>query len=373
MIKRELEAKLEARSGTDKALIIFGPRQVGKTTLLESLFASNLDVLWMNGDNPQVQDLFINMTADKFSGIIGKNKFFILDEAQRIEDIGLKLKIIHDSHKKDVQIIATGSSSFDLANKVNESMTGRKWQYNLFPLSFKEMTEHHGLFKETQNLENRLLYGYYPAVVSAGKDAKEVLSNIANDYLYKDAYMWEEIRKPRKFEDLLKALAYQIGSEGNYSELSNLTGLTRATVDKYIRLLEHNFIIYRLGSFSKNLRNELKASEKIYFYDTGIRNAVIGDFTPIANRQDIGHLFENFIISEFAKKLIPASVGSFGYFWRTKQKQEIDFVNTIDGRIVAYEIKWNEKTRVKFPASFIEKYQPEAHFINRTNFSDFLL
>jgi predicted AAA+ superfamily ATPase len=372
MIERELKSKIENRLGSDKAIIISGARQVGKTTLLESILLGKDDVLWMSGDETATQLIFDDMSAAKFAGLIGNKRYFVLDEAQRIENIGLKLKIIHDAFKKTVQTIATGSSSFDLANKINEPMTGRKWEYKMFPISFREMVQNSGLHSEMSNLHTRLRYGYYPAIVAAPGDEEELLNTIVGDNLYKDTFKWEEIRKPRMFENLLRALAYQIGSEVNVTELATLTGLNRLTVEKYIRLLEQNYIIFRLGSYSRNLRNELKAAEKIYFYDVGVRNALIGDFTPVDIRQDVGHLFENFIIAEFAKKLMSAVVGSFGYFWRTKQQQEIDFITEKNGNITAYEIKWNPKSRVKFPKSFIEKYEPETKVINKDNFYEFV-
>jgi predicted AAA+ superfamily ATPase len=251
-------------------------------------------------------------------------------------------------------------------------MTGRKWTYKMFPLSFAEMAGHTNLVEERMNLENRLLYGYYPDVVNNPGDEREILNVLANDNLYKDIFKWENIKKPLVFEKLVKALAMQIGSQVSINELSNLCSADNKTIERYIRLLEQTFTIFRLGSFSTNLRNEIKSSEKYYFYDVGIRNAVIGAFEPVGVRQDIGHLFENFIIAELAKRLIPGAVGSFGYFWRTTQQQEVDFVTTSGENITAYEIKWNPNVKARFPKTFVEKYNPAVKFINRENFHEVL-
>jgi predicted AAA+ superfamily ATPase len=304
--------------------------------------------------------LFENVTAQKIKSLIGRNRILVLDEAQRIKDIGLKLKIIHDNLKSEVQIIATGSSSFDLANEINEPLTGRKWTFKMFPLSFAEMVNHTNLIEEQMSVENRLLYGYYPDVVSNPGSEKEILCEIANDNLYKDIFKWEEIKKPLAFENLVKALAFQIGSRVSVNELSRMCGIDNKTVARYIRLLEQSFVIFRLGSFSSNLRSEIKASEKYFFYGVGIRNAVIGAFEPVAVRQDIGHLFENFIIAELAKTYMSQVVGSFGYFWRTTQQQEIDFVMPRADGIVAYEIKWNPKAKAHFSQTFLRKYKPSV-------------
>ncbi|MDR0877227.1 MAG: ATP-binding protein [Treponema sp.] len=372
IIKRSLKSGIEAKLLSGKAIVIFGARQVGKTTLLHDLLDGRNDCLWLTGDDAATTALFEDVTASKFNSIVAHNRILVIDEAQRIQNIGLKLKIIHDALKSRFQIIATGSSSFDLANEINEPLTGRKWTYKMFPLSFTEMVNHTNLIEEQKNLENRLLYGYYPDVVNNPGEEKILLRELANDNLYKDIFKWENVKKPLVFEKLVKALAMQIGSQVSINELSNLCNADNKTIERYIRLLEQSFVLFRLGSFSTNLRNEIKSSEKYYFYDVGIRNAVIGAFEPVAIRQDIGHLFENFIIAELAKKLMPSSVGSFGYFWRTTQQQEIDFVTTSGKNITAYEIKWNPNVKVHLPKTFLEKYNPVVKVINRENFSEVL-
>ena len=372
-IQRSIRFNIEEKLFSEKAIVIFGARQVGKTTMLHDLLDKRSDVMWLSGDDAETATLFETVTAQRFNSIIGKNKILVIDEAQRIQNIGLKLKIIHDNLKSKFQVIATGSSSFDLANEINEPLTGRKWTYKMFPLSFAEMVAHTNLIEERMNLENRLLYGYYPNVVKSPGDEREILSALANDNLYKDIFKWENIKKPLVFEKLVKALAMQIGSQVSINELSNLCSADNKTIERYIRLLEQTFTIFRLGSFSTNLRNELKSSEKYYFYDVGIRNAVIGAFEPVGSRQDIGHLFENFIIAELAKCLMPGAVGSFGYFWRTTAQQEVDFVTTAGNAVTAYEIKWNPGVKAHLPKTFVEKYNPTVKFINRENFHEVLI
>ncbi|MHC6204327.1 ATP-binding protein [Breznakiellaceae bacterium SP9] len=369
-IQRSIKPNIEGKLLSEKAIVIYGARQVGKTTLLHDLLDKRSDVLWLSGDDAATIAFFEEVTAQKFNSLVGKNNILVVDEAQRIHNIGLKLKIIHDNLKSKFQIIATGSSSFDLAN---EPMTGRKWIYKMFPLSFAEMVAHTNLIEERMNLENRLLYGYYPDVVQNPGNEREILNALANDNLYKDIFKWENIKKPLVFEKLVKALAMQVGSQVSTNELANLCAADNKTIERYIRLLEQSFTIFRLGSFSTNLRNELKSSEKYYFYDVGIRNAVIGAFEPLGIRQDMGHLFENFIIAELAKRLMPFAVGSFGYFWRTTQQQEIDFVTVSGNTVTAHEIKWNPNVKTRISKTFIEKYNPTVKFINRENFHEILI
>jgi predicted AAA+ superfamily ATPase len=375
MIKRDIEQEISKYLYKGKAIVIMGARQVGKTTLLESLFGDEKGVLWLNGDEAGTKAVLgDDLSKQSFLPYAKGSKIIIIDEAQRIRDIGIKLKILQDAYKKDVQIIATGSSSFDLANKINEPLTGRKWEFKMFPLKFSEMAVEHGLLAERQSLDTRLRFGYYPEVVTNPGDEQAILRNLADDNLYKDVYKFEEIRKPEAFESLARALAFQIGSEVNVSELSALLGLDHATVKKYLRLLEQSYTVFRLGPYSANLRNEIKSSSKYYFYDVGLRNALIGAFEPVSRRTDIGHLFENFVVAEFAKKLMPKAVGSFAYFWRTKQGGEIDFVRADGYDVSAYEIRWNPKSKGKFPKPFIEKYLPtKCKTLHRDNFFEELI
>jgi predicted AAA+ superfamily ATPase len=369
MIERYLEQIIRNRVGDGKAIVIFGARQVGKTTLLRQLFLES-EVLWLNGDEEEVRAAFDNLSAMSFATIIGNKKLLVIDEAQRIDNIGLKLKIIQDTYGDRVQIIATGSSSFDLANKVNEPLTGRKWEYRMFPVSFSEMVKYSGLINERSNLENRILYGYYPDIVLHPKDAKERLRSLASDNLYKDILRLEGIHKPNKLEKLLQALAFQIGSQVSINELSNTIGLDNKTTEKYLGLLEQSFVVFRLPSFARNLRHELSASSKYYFYDTGIRNALLDNFRPMALRQDVGHLFENFIISELQKTASPRKQ----YFWRTSQQQEVDYLSERDGEIFATEIKWSASKNPRLSKTFVDQYRPSTiNYINRENYHEFLL
>lgn len=268
-----------------------GARQVGKTTLLRKIFDHHGDMLWLNGDELDVQQLFSEVSATRLRSIIGNKKVVIIDEAQRIENIGLRLKLITDT-LTEVQLIATCSSSFDLANKVNEPLTGRKWEYRMFPVSFTEMVDHHGLLEEKRLLKHRMVFGYYPDVITNEGEEKEILKQLSDSYLYKDILMWEQIQKPDKVLKLLQALAFQLGAQVSYNELGQICGLDSKTVEKYIILLEQTFVIFRLSSFSRNLRNELKSSKKFYFYDNGIRNALIANFNFVESRSDAGALWE---------------------------------------------------------------------------------
>jgi len=373
MIKRVAERKITSVLKQNKAVILLGARQVGKTTILKQLFQHGDDVLWLNGDDADVQSVLSNITSTRWRAIIGQNKTLIIDEAQYVENIGVKLKQITDQIS-DIQLIATGSSSFDLANKINEPLTGRKREIMLFPLSFGEMAEHHGLLDERRLLEHRLIFGYYPEVVSNFGEEKSVLKELINSYLYKDIFKWERIRKPDKIVKLLQALAFQVGQLVSYNELGQICGLDSKTVEQYIILLEQSFIIFRLSAFRRNLRNELKNSKKIYFWDNGIRNALISNFNPVEIRNDVGALWENFIISERIKKVNNNDIWLNYWFWRTQQQQEIDYIEEMDGKISAFEFKWNPTVKIKTNMSFLETYPNSSlNVINRENFEDFLL
>ena len=374
MIKRLINSKILARLTDRKAIILLGPRQVGKSTLMEQLegsFAQPVTV-W-NGDESDIRDLLRNPSSTKLKSLIGNAKTLIIDEAQRIDDIGLTLKLIVDQIK-DVKVIATGSSAFELSNKTNEPLTGRKWEYHLYPISFEEMVNHHGLLAEKRMLQQRMVFGYYPEIVNNAGEEIPRLKQLVDSYLFKDILIWERILKPEKLEKLLQALAFQVGSEVSYNELGQLAGLDNQTVEKYIQLLEKAFIIFRLGALSRNLRNELKKSRKIYFYDNGLRNAVINNFNAVTLRDDVGALWENFLMSERRKVLAYKEIHCLNYFWRTHAQQEIDYLEERNGEINAYEFKWNAKAKVKFPKTFLESYHPKSTtLINSENYEAFLL
>lgn len=374
MIERILSKKISALLDGRKAITIMGARQVGKSTLLQMMLGERKDVMWLNGDEPDIIEILGNMTSPRLKAMIGNNTIIVIDEAQRIPDIGLRLKLITDQIP-DVQVIATGSSSFDLSNKLNEPLTGRKREFKMYPLTFNEMVSSTNLLEETRMLPHRMVYGYYPEVVCNPGEEKIILKELADSYLYKDILSMDGILKPEKLVKLLKALAYQIGSQVSYNEVGMLVGLDSKTVEKYITILEKSYIIFRLTSLARNIRNELKSSRKIFFWDLGIRNAVIGNLTQIENRQDAGALWENFVIAERMKML--AYNGSFAqtYFWRTKQKQEIDYLEEEDGKIKAFKFKWNpNKAAAKCPDSFLTAYQnPEFKVITPQNVDEFLL
>ena len=373
MIERLLYKTIENKLFVGKIIILTGARQVGKTTLLKQLLRQKEGVLWLNGDELQVQNLFANASADRLLSEFSNSKIVILDEAQRIENIGLRLKLIADSDS-EVQVIATGSSAFELANKVNEPLTGRKWEYQMFPLSFGEMVAHHGKLKEMRMLPRRIIYGYYPEVVTNDGNEVEILKLLTDAYLYKDILSWESIKHPDKLQTLLRALAYQVGSQVSYNELSQMCSMDSKTVERYINLLEQCYIIFRLPSFSRNLRHELKSSRKIYFYDNGIRNALIADYRAPEVRQDIGALWENFVIAERMKSNEYYHRWVNRYFWRTKQQQEIDYLEESGGKLHAYEMKWNPRAKASITKTFTEAY-PNSEFqvITTDNIADFLL
>lgn len=373
MIERFLYKTIEDKLFKGKIIILAGARQVGKTTLLKQILREKNGVLWLNGDEMQVQNLFNHASSERLLSEFGNNKIVILDEAQRIQDIGLRLKLIADSDS-DIQMIATGSSSFELANKVNEPLTGRKWEYQMFPLSFGEMVAHHGRLKEMRMLPRRIVYGYYPEVVMNDGNEVEILKLLTDAYLYKDILSWENVKHPDKLQTLLRALAYQVGSQVSFNELSQMCSLDNKTVERYITLLEQCYIIFRLPSFSRNLRHELKASRKIYFYDNGIRNALIADYNAPEVRQDIGALWENFVIAERMKSNEYYHRWVNRFFWRTKQQQEVDYLEEGGGKLYAYEIKWNPRTKATITKTFTEAYPgTEFQVITPDNIAEFLL
>ena len=374
MIHRILEEQITSLLSNGKAIIIMGARQVGKSTLLETIFRHRDSVLWMTGDDLDIQELFSQMTSTRLKALLGNTKTLIIDEAQRIPDIGLRLKLITDQIK-GVQVVATGSSSFELASKVNESMAGRKREFRMFPMSFSEMVSHTNLLEELRLIPHRLVFGYYPEVVSNPGHESVILKELSDSFLYKDILSLENINKPEKIVRLLKALAFQIGSQVSYNEIGKLVGLDTKTVERYIDILEKSYIIFRLGTFSRNLRNELKASRKIYFWDLGIRNYLIGNLSQVENRTDVGALWENYVITERLKRnYYLGSIAQY-WFWRTIQQKEIDYLEEENGQLHAYEFKWNDKkSNVRIPESFAKTY-PDASFqvITPKNVDEFLL
>ncbi len=369
MFPRTLENKIKEKINKGKAIVLVGARQVGKTTLLQTIL-KDIGYLFLDADDPTTRNILSRPNTEQIRTIIGGNKFIFLDEAQRIPEIGLTLKIITDQFK-DVQLLVSGSSSFDLGNALNEPLTGRKWEYELFPISWEEYENEIGYINSEQQLENRLLYGFYPEVINNQGQERETLKNLVNSYLYRDILAFSGIKKPEVLEKLLQALAFQVGSEVNYNELAQSIGINKITVQNYIEILEQGYIVFRLNSFSRNLRNEIKQNRKIYFYDNGIRNMIIGNFNPLDLRSDKGSLWENFLVSERRKQNQYKDTFSKMYFWRTKQQQEVDFVEEKDGNIRGYEFKWNSK-KLKLPLTFTEAYHTEGFTVDRSNFRDFV-
>ena len=373
MIKRQLQEKVEDRLFDGKAIVLMGARQVGKTTLVKRILETRkTEVQFFDGDDPTVRRLLDEPNSEQIRQMIGEAGIVFIDEAQRIPNIGLTSKIITDQFK-DKQLILSGSSAFDLNSSIQEPLTGRKWSFNLFPVSWKEWQDHVGYLKSEQDLENRLIYGFYPDVLNHSAGADEVLDELVESYLYKDILNYAGIRKPDAIQKLVQAISYQAGQEVVYKEVGDLIGLDPKTVSHYIDILEKGFVIFRLPAFSKNLRNEIKKSQKIYFYDNGVRNAVIHDYNPLVNRTDKGALWENFLISERLKQLRYAKQNTRMHFWRTKQQQEVDYVEVSGSDISGYEFKWNPKRDIRFPKTFTKNYSQNVHGIHRDNFRDFVM
>ena len=303
---------------------------------------------------------------------IGDADLILIDEAQRIKNIGITLKLLIDNYPEK-QVIATGSSAIEMSNSINEPLTGRKYEYVMYPFSCEELFNEFGEQEERRMLERRLIYGSYPEVVNNSGEERETLTELVGSYLYKDIFSFQDVRKPEIIEQLLQALALQIGSEVSYNELGRLLGLNTATVQRYIDLLEKSYVVFHLRSFSRNVRSELKKSRKIYFYDNGVRNALIGDYKPLALRNDTGALWENYIIAERLKHNAYNTFYGKSYFWRTQQQQEIDYIEDIDGMLHTYEFKWNEGKHPRLTDTFAKAY-PDHTFtvVSPENYQSFV-
>ena len=373
MIYRQLSRIISEHLFKGKTLIILGARQTGKTTLIRQFYQEYQDeALFLNCDEPQVRAQLTDAGSAKMRQWLGNKLIIFIDEAQRVKNIGLTLKIIKDQ-MPEKQLVVTGSSSLDIASEINEPLTGRKFEYFLYPVSYGELVNYRGWLEARDELEQRILYGMYPEIIlHVGGKAEERLRQLAGSYLYKDLLAYKDIRKPALLEKLLQALALQVGSEVSYTELGSLLGVDKLTVENYIQLLEQAFIIFRLNPLSRNLRNELNKKRKIYFWDTGIRNALLSNFNPLELRTDKGALWENFLISERLKANHYRGHYANYYFWRTHQQQEIDFVEEYDGKFYAYELKWNPKRPIRFPKTFVEAYDNETEGITLQNFESFL-
>jgi predicted AAA+ superfamily ATPase len=372
IVRKQLDYAL-TRLFKGKAFIVFGARQTGKTTFVEQLLAKvNKKTLYLNGDDADVRESLTKPNATQIAQLLGDYGVLFIDEAQRIADVGLLIKIIVDRFKQ-VQVIATGSSAFELSGKINEPLTGRKYEMMLLPCSYAELVNNTDFISEERSLEQRLIYGSYPEIINDPINAEEHLKLLADSYLYKDLFALEEVKKPLLFEKIVKALALQIGSEVNFLELAQLVKADQKTVEKYISLLEKSFVVFTLPAFSGNVRNEIKKNKKIYFYDTGIVNAITRNFNSLSNRNDVGALFENYMIAERMKYLHQNQIEADVFFWRTTQQQEIDYIEKTNRKLLAVEFKWNEKGKNKIPVTFTQAYpNAEALILSKAERSSFL-
>lgn len=373
MISREIQSSIESKLFKNKLIIIYGARQVGKTTLIKKIGEKfEGQSIYINCDEPDIRELLTDATSTRLKNLAGNKKLVLIDEAQRVKNIGITLKLFVDQIK-EVQVIATGSSAFELSNIINEPLTGRKYEYHLYPISVRELNQNLGWLEVNRLIEERIIYGMYPEVILNPSEKKPLLKEITRSYLFKDILSYEGIRKPEILEKLLIALAAQIGSEVSYNELANTVGIDKDTITKYIDILEKAFIVFKLPPFSKNLRTEITKMRKIYFYDTGIRNALINNFNSLQSRSDKGALWENFMISEKLKMNQALGIDVKNYFWRTSQQQEIDYIEDIEGNLHIYEFTFNEKMKKQISKTFLNAYKTVSEkIVNNKNYGSFL-
>lgn len=372
VIKRTIQEKIEDKLFKGKVIILYGPRQVGKTTIVKEIQNKNIsNSIYFNCDESDIREKFENKTSTFLKELIGKKKIVIIDEAQRVKDIGITLKLIIDNFK-DIQVIATGSFSFDLANKTAESLTGRKYEFYLYPLSIEELNPEKNKLEIDRTLENRIIYGSYPEVIINSSEAEDNIKLIAKSYLYKDILQYQNIKNPDILEKLLQSLALQIGNEVSYNEISNFLDIDKKTVASYIEILKKAFVIFELKPFSRNLRNELRKLRKIYFFDTGVRNALINNFNSLDKRNDAGQLWENFIISERIKINNNHGNDYNIYFWRTHNKKEIDYIEEKNGMLYGYDIKLGSG-KSSGAKLFLDTYvNSEFKIIKKDNYNEFI-
>ena len=370
LLKAHIEKKLLLKKA--KIIVLYGARQVGKTSLVEDILKNRKGkILKLSGDEEKTERLFSSRDLKQMKGAVSGYDMLFIDEAQKIKNMGLNLKILYDS-QTSLKIIVTGSSSFELASSLHEPLTGRAWTYHLHPIALCELKSHWNSYELSEQLESYLVFGTYPELFSIEKvsDRKEYLHTLSRDYLYKDVLEVEGIRSHHKIRKLLQLLAFQMGSEVSLTELGEQLEMNKKTVEKYIDLLEKFFVIFTLKGFRRNLRKEINQKPKIYFYDLGIRNALINNFNSLEDRNDIGMLWENFIIAErlkynhYYKKFVSS------YFWRTYTGAELDYVEESEGKLKGYEIKWKKTS--KAPSAWTENYKADFHSIHKNNFLDFI-
>jgi hypothetical protein len=370
-VTRRIQKNVEGALFQGKIVVIYGARQVGKTTMVKKIMEKYDGSLYLNCDEPDIRNALINKTSTELKSFIGSRRLVVIDEAQRVKNIGLTLKLIADTFP-EIQIIATGSSSFELSGKISEPLTGRKTEFFLYPFSVDELCQIYSPLEINRLLEEQLVFGMYPGVIFAGPDREKRVRELATSYSYKDVLAYQDIRNPELLEKLLQAMALQVGSEVSYTELAQVVGANKVTVESYIRILEQAYIIFRVGPFSRNIRNELKKKRKIYFYDLGLRNALINNLNPISLRQDVGALWENFMMSERMKRNKNLGISANIYFWRTNTGKEIDYIEDLGGALSGYEFKWQKNSFTK-PKEFLTAYQGSTiTLVNRENYIDFL-
>ena len=375
-VTRHIESDFLQKAPNGKVFVVIGARRVGKTSVIQKCIEANITNFAIgSGDDIDIRNILSSQSQTLINSAFSGYELVFIDEAQRIPDIGLGLKILVDANP-NIKIIASGSSSFDLSNKIGEPLTGWQKIYKLYPVSISELVETHGALHVIQHLQNLLIYGTYPETLNQNNinDKKEYLNNIRNSYLFKDILELENIKNSNKLADLLKLIAFQIGNEVSLNELSNALGIAKQTVERYLDLLEKAFIIIKVNGFSSNLRKEVTKTSRYYFMDNGIRNSVINNFNDLLTRNDVGMLWENFCFIERMKKQEYQKIYANNYFWRTYDRQEVDLVEERDGKLFGFEFKWNSKKKIKAPKAFMENYSnAEFHCITPDNYLEFLL
>ncbi len=372
LVKRAIYDTVLASLFKGKIVVIYGARQVGKTTLVKEILQKfESDSIYLNCDESDVREALTNKTSTELKAFIGSRKLIVIDEAQRVENIGLTLKLFVDNFP-EMQIIATGSSSFELSGKISEPLTGRKNEFYLYPFSIEEMLSVYSSLEIDRLLEQWMVYGMYPGIIF-DNDRETRVRELATSYSYKDVLMYQDIRNPELLEKLLRALALQIGSEVSYTELAQMMGVNKVTIENYVRILEQAYIVFRVGPFSRNVRNELKKKRKVYFYDLGMRNALINNLNPISLRNDIGALWENFLVVERLKRNSNKGIFANTYFWRTTNGKEIDYIEDANGLISGFEFKW-KKEKFSIPKEFSVGYpESSVELVNKENYRDFVV